>query len=181
MLNESISGTYRYFMTIPALDRGAPIMQSIKKSQTLKKRTVTASIRESVSEKKKPVAKRPLGVNLKITTHSKSNSSAGVKSSVKQSEELVAGVRRAATLLKQVSDATRLQILIRLLESEYNVGTICNLLGSQSQPAVSHHLAKLRDGRLIEPRREGKNNVYALTKEGELLAQTVKSLIYMKS
>lgn len=84
-------------------------------------------------------------------------------------------------MLKQVSDRTRLQILLLLLESEHNVSAICEELGGQSQPAVSHHLAKLRDGRLIEPRREGKNNVYALTEEGNLLAQTVKSLAWSKS
>ena len=65
-------------------------------------------------------------------------------------------IRRVADLLKQVSDPTRLQVLMLLSEKERNVSELCTDLGSQSQPAVSHHLALLRHGRLIEPRRSGK-------------------------
>jgi len=89
----------------------------------------------------------------------------------------IAKIRQAAMLLKQVSDPTRLQVLMLLSEQERNVGSLCSDLGNQSQPAVSHHLALLRHGRLIEPRREGKNNVYSLTDEGRTLAETVRSLI----
>ena len=45
-----------------------------------------------------------------------------------------------------------------LSEKERNVSELCADLGTQSQPAVSHHLALLRHGRLIEPRRSGKHN-----------------------
>ena len=44
-------------------------------------------------------------------------------------------------LLKQVSDPTRLQVLMLLFQEERNVGSLCSDLGNQSQPAVSHHLA----------------------------------------
>src|SRR5579872_4595178 len=74
-----------------------------------------------------------------------------------------AEIRRVAELLKQVSDPTRLQVLMLLSEKERNVSELCADLGSQSQPAVSHHLALLRHGRLIEPRRAGKHNFYGLT------------------
>jgi len=90
----------------------------------------------------------------------------------------IAKIRQAAMLLKQVSDPTRLQVLMLLSHEERNVGSLCSDLGNQSQPAVSHHLALLRHGRLIEPRREGKNNVYSLTDEGRKLADTVQSLIF---
>src|SRR6266446_1911917 len=72
-------------------------------------------------------------------------------------------IRRVADLLKQVSDPTRLQVLMLLNEKERNVSELCADLGTQSQPAVSHHLALLRHGRLIEPRRSGKHNFYGLT------------------
>ena len=68
---------------------------------------------------------------------------------------LAAEIRRVADLLKQVSDPTRLQVLMLLNEKERNVSELCAELGMQSQPAVSHHLALLRHGRLIEPRRSG--------------------------
>ena len=52
-----------------------------------------------------------------------------------------AEIRRVADLLKQVSDPTRLQVLMLLNEKERNVSELCADLGTQSQPAVSHHLA----------------------------------------
>jgi DNA-binding transcriptional ArsR family regulator len=86
-------------------------------------------------------------------------------------------IRQAADLLKQVSDPTRLQILLLLSQKERNVTELCNDLGTQSQPAVSHHLALLRHGRLIEPRRSGKHNFYYLTDNGRELTGVVDTLI----
>ncbi len=73
--------------------------------------------------------------------------------------------RRASILLKHVSDPTRLQVILILAEGEQHVGALCAQL-SQSQPAVSHHLALLRHGGIIAPRRQGKNNFYSLTETG---------------
>jgi DNA-binding transcriptional ArsR family regulator len=84
--------------------------------------------------------------------------------------------QRAAILLKQVSDPTRLQVILMLGEGEKHVGALCEELG-QSQPATSHHLALLRHGGLIAPRRQGKNNFYALTEMGERLATVVGDLM----
>lgn len=85
-------------------------------------------------------------------------------------------VQKAATLLKQVSDPTRLQVILMLSEGEKHVGALSENL-NQSQPAVSHHLALLRHGGIITPRRQGKNNFYALTETGEDLAKVVKTVI----
>jgi len=84
--------------------------------------------------------------------------------------------RRASILLKHVSDPTRLQVILILAEGERHVGALCDQL-SQSQPAVSHHLALLRHGGIIAPRRQGKNNFYSLTDTGADLAAVVKNLI----
>ena len=84
--------------------------------------------------------------------------------------------QRAAILLKQVSDPTRLQVILMLAEGEKHVGALCETL-NQSQPATSHHLALLRHGSIIAPRRQGKNNFYALTDAGEELAAVVKTLM----
>lgn len=86
-------------------------------------------------------------------------------------------IRQAADLLKQVSDPTRLQVLMLLTQKERNVSELCSDLGTQSQPAVSHHLALLRHGRLIEPRRSGKHNYYYLTDAGRELARVVNGLV----
>jgi DNA-binding transcriptional ArsR family regulator len=107
----------------------------------------------------------------------KSSSSRSSKSPAAAGARPTAEIRRVAELLKQVSDPTRLQVLMLLSEKERNVTELCADLGTQSQPAVSHHLALLRHGRLIEPRRSGKHNFYALTEAGRELAQVVNSVV----
>ena len=84
--------------------------------------------------------------------------------------------RRASVLLKFVSDPTRLQVILFLAEAEHHVGALCEQLG-QTQPAVSHHLALLRHGGIISPRRLGKNNFYTLSDSGSELAKVVKLLL----
>jgi DNA-binding transcriptional ArsR family regulator len=84
--------------------------------------------------------------------------------------------QRASILLKHVSDPTRLQVILILAAGEQHVGSLCEQL-KQSQPAVSHHLALLRHGGIIAPRRQGKNNFYSLTEKGEGLSEVVKNLI----
>jgi DNA-binding transcriptional ArsR family regulator len=95
---------------------------------------------------------------------------------VKGAEQRYNQARRASILLKHVSDPTRLQVILILAEGERHVGALCAQL-SQSQPAVSHHLALLRHGGIIAPRRQGKNNFYSLTDTGSDLARVVKNLI----
>jgi ArsR family transcriptional regulator len=70
--------------------------------------------------------------------------------------------RDLVQLFKLLADETRVRILHYLLQrDELNVRALCLLL-SQSQPAVSHHLALLRVAGLIECRRDGKHNFYHL-------------------
>src|SRR5215467_1680156 len=111
------------------------------------------------------------------STTKSSSSSRSSKSSGSAGSRPIAEIRRVAELLKQVSDPTRLQVLMLLSEKERNVTELCADLGTQSQPAVSHHLALLRHGRLIEPRRSGKHNFYALTEAGRELAQVVFAVV----
>ena len=46
-----------------------------------------------------------------------------------------------------------------------------------SQPAVSHHLALLRHGGIVDRRRQGKNNFYSLTDTGYRLSKIVKGVV----
>lgn len=102
---------------------------------------------------------------------------AGAKAkTVKTVDHRFQQAKRASILLKHVSDPTRLQVILILAEGERHVGALCSQL-SQSQPAVSHHLALLRHGNIIAPRRQGKNNFYSLTETGTELARVVKNLI----
>lgn len=103
-------------------------------------------------------------------------SNVGKLKSPKDSDQRLRLARRGATLLKHLSDATRLQVILTLAEGELHVGALCAEL-RQSQPAVSHHLALLRHGGIIAPRRQGKNNFYSLTETGEELARVVLALM----
>ena len=69
---------------------------------------------------------------------------------VRGAEQRYHQARRASILLKHVSDPTRLQVILILSEGERHVGALCAQL-SQSQPAVSHHLALLAARRHHRP------------------------------
>jgi DNA-binding transcriptional ArsR family regulator len=99
-----------------------------------------------------------------------------VSKSKKGADQRLKQAQKAAFLLKQVSDPTRLQVILMLSEGEKHVGAVCEQL-NMSQPAVSHHLALLRHGSIIAPRRQGKNNFYGLTEVGEELATVVKNIM----
>jgi len=98
------------------------------------------------------------------------------KGRAKGADQRFQQAKRASILLKHVSDPTRLQVILILADGERHVGALCEQL-NQSQPAVSHHLALLRHGGIISPRRQGKNNFYSLTDAGTSLATVVKDLI----
>ncbi len=69
-------------------------------------------------------------------------------------------IRDLATLFRVFGDATRLQIMMELLEGERNVSDLTEALSMQ-QSAVSHQLTVLRNMKLVKARRDGKNVFYA--------------------
>ena len=72
-------------------------------------------------------------------------------------------------VFKSLADRWRLLILMLLAkEGEMNVKAIGEILG-QSQPAVSHHLTQLKNAGLVNYRRDGKFNHYAI--ESSLVAE----------
>src|SRR5271165_5183236 len=91
----------------------------------------------------------------------------------KQHREMA--MHRAAILLKQVSDPTRLQIVTLLSEGERHAGGLCDQF-NMTQPSVSSHLALLRHGGIVDRRRQGKNNFYSLTDTGFRLSNICKGM-----
>jgi DNA-binding transcriptional ArsR family regulator len=110
------------------------------------------------------------------TVTPKAKSAASKAKAAKEAGLRLKQAQRASMLLKHVSDPTRLQVILILSDGEQHVGALCSQL-SQSQPAVSHHLALLRHGGIIAPRRQGKNNFYSLTDVGSDLSVVVKGLM----
>lgn len=82
---------------------------------------------------------------------------------------------RAVRDFKIAADPIRLKTMMLLSDGERNVTRLCADLGNFSQPAVSHHLALMRNAGLIEARRDGKNVIYSLTDQGRVLVDVVKT------
>lgn len=64
-------------------------------------------------------------------------------------------------VFKALADPTRRKILEMLSEKDLNAGEIADAFAI-SRPSVSHHLAVLKNARLIVDDRQGQNIVYSL-------------------
>ena len=69
--------------------------------------------------------------------------------------------QQASTLLKAMSNQSRLLILCQLNEGEKSVGELERIVGL-SQSALSQHLARLRRDKLVKTRREAQTIFYSL-------------------
>jgi DNA-binding transcriptional ArsR family regulator len=67
-----------------------------------------------------------------------------------------------AELFRAFSDGSRVQIVSALIDGERNVSALAELVGV-SESAVSHHLRGLRQMRLVEGRRRGRQVFYRMT------------------
>ena len=69
-----------------------------------------------------------------------------------------------AEFFQSFSDQTRLKLINALMISELCVRDLAEIVG-MSLPAVCHHIRHLRQLRLVQHRREGKNVIYSLNDE----------------
>ncbi|TAE34459.1 MAG: ArsR family transcriptional regulator [Alphaproteobacteria bacterium] len=70
-------------------------------------------------------------------------------------------IEEVTQFLKLVANANRLLILQILLDGEANVGDLETQLGV-SQPALSQHLARMRQEGILETRRAGQQIFYSV-------------------
>ena len=75
--------------------------------------------------------------------------------------DMAADAERACDFLKALTNPSRLMILCQLAEGEKSVGQLEELLRLR-QPTLSQQLARLREDRLVETRRDGKTVHYRL-------------------
>jgi ArsR family transcriptional regulator len=71
---------------------------------------------------------------------------------------------QVAELFRAFSDTSRVRILSALLSQELHVSAIASRVGL-SESAVSHHLRGLRQMRMVQSRREGKEVYYRIEDE----------------
>lgn len=69
-----------------------------------------------------------------------------------------------AELFRAFSDTSRVRILSALITEEMNIGALAKAVGI-SESAVSHHMRGLRQMRLVQSRRDGKEVYYRITDE----------------
>ena len=81
-------------------------------------------------------------------------------------------VNRLSSLLKLIGENSRLQILCILKQGEHCVCEINEHIKA-SQSLISHHLKDLKNGGLIENRKEGLNVFYSLTPEGKRIIDII--------
>jgi DNA-binding transcriptional ArsR family regulator len=86
---------------------------------------------------------------------------------------------QAATLLKNLANESRLQILCALATDELSVGEL-NAGIPLSQSALSQHLKRLRQDGLVSTRRESQTIYYSLAKSDALQIIDVLHKIYCK-
>ena len=66
-----------------------------------------------------------------------------------------------AELFRSFSDTSRVRILSAIIEQESKTSTIAETLGL-TESAVSHHLRGLRQMRIVQARRDGKEVYYSV-------------------
>lgn len=76
-------------------------------------------------------------------------------------DDLEPKISEAAKLMEMLSQPHRLKILCILQEGEQSVMRLADAAGL-SQPAMSHHLKKLRDSGFVQTRRDAQTIYYGL-------------------
>lgn len=82
-------------------------------------------------------------------------------------------IAEAAKLMEMLSQPVRLRLMCLLMTGEQSVLRLADSAGL-SQPAMSHHLKKLRDAGLVETRRDGQTIYYSI--KGAEVAQIITVL-----
>lgn len=87
-----------------------------------------------------------------------------------------ANIASASSLLKAISNKTRLMIVCLLTEQEMSVGQLLEVI-PLSQSAMSQHLALLRRGKIVKTRRQAQSIIYSLSSsEAKEVVETVHKL-----
>ena len=91
-------------------------------------------------------------------------------------KDMQANVARASTLLKAISNKTRLMIVCLLSDKEMSVGELLEVI-PLSQSAMSQHLALLRREKVVKTRREAQSIIYSLSStQAKVVVDTVHEL-----
>ncbi|WP_017185857.1 ArsR/SmtB family transcription factor [Alkalibacillus haloalkaliphilus] len=85
-----------------------------------------------------------------------------------------------SSVLKLLGEKTRMSIMQYVYEREFCVCELVELLG-MSQPAISQHLRKLKDAKLVQEKRRGNWVYYKINDEHQVYYVIEKILIELPS
>ena len=94
-------------------------------------------------------------------------------------KELQASAKRAAPLLKAMSNPTRLVILCKIAEGERSVGELEQQVGL-TQSGISQHLAVLRREHIVVTRRDKQTIYYSLASADVIALMATLHKIFCK-
>jgi DNA-binding transcriptional ArsR family regulator len=94
-------------------------------------------------------------------------------------KELQSNAKRAAPLLKAMSNPTRLVILCKIAEGERSVGELEKQVGL-TQSGISQHLAVLRRERIVVTRRDKQTIFYSLASPDVIALMATLHKIFCK-
>jgi DNA-binding transcriptional ArsR family regulator len=83
-----------------------------------------------------------------------------------------------AELFRAFSDTSRVRIFSGIVEQEMNISKLAGLVGV-TESAVSHHMRGLRQMRLVESRRDGKE-VFYYVKDPHIIALFQQGVRHVK-
>ena len=87
-----------------------------------------------------------------------------IKRKLESSADYKNAVEDMSKMFSLLGDASRMKILLALKEGELCVYRICETIGGK-QSAVSQHLRKLKDNRLVKSRKDGNQVLYSISDE----------------
>lgn len=84
-----------------------------------------------------------------------------IKNKLENSAEYNKHVVDASNIFSLLGDASRMKILLALMEGELCVYHICEITGGK-QSATSQHLRKLKDGHIVKSKKQGNQVLYSV-------------------
>lgn len=91
-----------------------------------------------------------------------------IKKRLSESPTYQQNVERTAKIFNLLGEPNRMKIMLALMEGELCVYHLCEITGGK-QSAISQHLRKLKDERIVKSRREANQILYSVADEHVLL------------
>ena len=87
-----------------------------------------------------------------------------IKQKLSKSEDFLDGVESASRIFAMLGDPVRMKIILALMEGELCVYHICEITGGK-QSAISQHLRKLKDSKIVKSRKDANQVLYSIADE----------------